>query len=155
MKTQDGWEGEGVPAGDRRGIRRRQQLQRVVDSGEDPADRGAKGTDGGNSDDGDQGITDVVRGEDLADNTPRQIALQRALGLATPVYFHTPLVMGENGEKLSKQNGAKALTLDNPAQVMNALNQAAITLGLQTQPGEDLPAALAAWVRHWQTLTPA
>ena len=106
-------------------------------------------------DDGWQGITHVVRGADLADNTPRQIALQRALGLATPVYFHTPLVMGENGEKLSKQNGAKALTLDNPAQVMNALNQAAITLGLQTQPGEDLPAALAAWVRHWQTLTPA
>ena len=103
-------------------------------------------------DDGLQGITHVVRGEDLADNTPRQIALQRALGLATPVYLHTPLVMGENGEKLSKQNGAKALALESPLQVMQALNHAAMTLGLETQPGTDAPSALAAWVRQWPTV---
>ena len=60
-------------------------------------------------DDAEQGITDVVRGEDLADNTPRQILLQRALGLPTPRYLHTPLVLGADGEKLSKQNGALAL----------------------------------------------
>ncbi|HEY1394143.1 MAG TPA: tRNA glutamyl-Q(34) synthetase GluQRS, partial [Methylibium sp.] len=45
-------------------------------------------------DDAEQGITDVVRGEDLADNTPRQIHLQRCLGLPTPRYMHTPLVLG-------------------------------------------------------------
>ena len=48
----------------------------------------------------------MVRGEDLADNTARQILLQRALGLPTPSYLHTPLVLGADGEKLSKQNGA-------------------------------------------------
>ena len=58
-------------------------------------------------DDAEQGITHVVRGQDLADNTPRQMALQQALGLATALYMHTPLVLGEDGEKLSKQNGAQ------------------------------------------------
>jgi glutamyl-Q tRNA(Asp) synthetase len=67
-------------------------------------------------DDAEQGITDIVRGEDLADNTPRQIALQRALGLPTPRYLHTPLVMAADGHKLSKQNGAAALDLRNPAE---------------------------------------
>jgi hypothetical protein len=62
-------------------------------------------------DDAAQGITDVVRGEDLADNTPRQILLQRALGLPTPRYLHTPLVLAADGHKLSKQNGAAALDL--------------------------------------------
>jgi glutamyl-Q tRNA(Asp) synthetase len=66
-------------------------------------------------DDAEQGITDVVRGEDLADNTPRQIALQRALGLPTPRYLHTPLVMAADGHKLSKQNGATAIDLTDPA----------------------------------------
>ncbi|MDB5932066.1 MAG: Glutamate--tRNA ligase, partial [Polaromonas sp.] len=56
-------------------------------------------------DDAAQGITDIVRGQDLADNTARQILLQRALGLPVPRYLHTPLVLGANGEKLSKQNG--------------------------------------------------
>lgn len=65
-------------------------------------------------DDADQGVTDVVRGEDLLDNTARQIVLQRALGLSTPSYLHLPLVLGANGEKLSKQNGAKALDLNDP-----------------------------------------
>ncbi len=65
-------------------------------------------------DDAEQGITDIVRGADLCDNTPRQIWLQRALGLPTPRYLHTPLVLGPNGEKLSKQNGAAALVLDQP-----------------------------------------
>ena len=78
-------------------------------------------------DDAAQGVSDVVRGEDLADNTARQILLQRALGLPTPRYLHTPLVLGANGEKLSKQNGAQALDLSNPLQ---AVNQAARVLGL-------------------------
>ena len=55
-------------------------------------------------DDAAQDITHIVRGEDLADNTPRQILLQKALGLPTPDYQQTPLVLDVNGEKLSKQN---------------------------------------------------
>lgn len=73
-------------------------------------------------DDAAQSVTHIVRGEDLADNTPRQILLQKALGLPTPAYLHTPLVLDVNGEKLSKQNGAAAVDLSNP---LMALNQAA------------------------------
>jgi glutamyl-Q tRNA(Asp) synthetase len=96
-------------------------------------------------DDAAQGITDIVRGEDLADNTARQILLQRALDLPTPRYLHTPLVRGANGEKLSKQNGAVALDLSDP---LATLNQAAEVLGLAPQPG-PLPDALAAWALQW------
>jgi glutamyl-Q tRNA(Asp) synthetase len=96
-------------------------------------------------DDAAQGITDVVRGEDLADNTARQILLQRALGLPTPRYLHTPLVLGANGEKLSKQNGAQALLLTNP---LAALNAAADCLGLQAA-SETLTEALTQWAQQW------
>ena len=82
-------------------------------------------------DDAEQGITHVVRGQDLADNTARQMVLQRALGLPTPQYLHTPLVLGADGDKLSKQNGAMALDLSDPRA---ALTQAAQVLGLPTQP---------------------
>ena len=98
-------------------------------------------------DDAAQGITDVVRGEDLADNTARQIVLQQALGLPSPRYLHTPLVLGTNGEKLSKQNGAAPLDLSNP---LAALNSAAQCLGLpQHPPGTRLQDALQAWVVAW------
>jgi glutamyl-Q tRNA(Asp) synthetase len=83
-------------------------------------------------DDAEQGITDVVRGEDLADNTARQILLQRALGLPTPTYLHTPLVRAADGQKLSKQNGATALDTSRP---LAALAQAARHLGLPDPPG--------------------
>ncbi len=75
-------------------------------------------------DDAEQGITHIVRGADLTDNTARQIVLQHALGLPTPSYMHTPLVLGENGEKLSKQNGAEALDLSDPLQALNRAAQA-------------------------------
>lgn len=101
-------------------------------------------------DDAEQGISDVVRGADLADNTPRQILLQRALGLAPPRYLHTPLVLGPNGEKLSKQNGAQPLHLADP---LAALNTAAAVLGLPPQPG-PLAGALAAWVCAWRVRWP-
>jgi glutamyl-Q tRNA(Asp) synthetase len=65
-------------------------------------------------DDGEQRITDVVRGADLLDNTPRQFWLQQALGLPTPRYLHVPVVTNAAGEKLSKQTGAAALDLANP-----------------------------------------
>jgi glutamyl-Q tRNA(Asp) synthetase len=83
-------------------------------------------------DDAEQGITDVVRGEDLADNTARQMLLQRALGLPTPTYLHTPLVRAADGQKLSKQNGATALDTSRP---LAALAQAARHLGLPDPPG--------------------
>ncbi|MBC5766436.1 tRNA glutamyl-Q(34) synthetase GluQRS [Ramlibacter albus] len=97
-------------------------------------------------DDADQGITHIVRGEDLADNTARQVLLQRALGFATPSYLHTPLVLGANGEKLSKQNGAQALDLSDP---VAALRGAAQVLGLSVPAAASvddwLRGAVAAW----------
>lgn len=103
-------------------------------------------------DDAAQGITHVVRGEDLTDNTARQIVLQRALGLTTPDYLHTPLVLGENGEKLSKQNGACALDVSDPLATLNA---AAVTLGLPIAHTDNLHQALQMWteVCHKSWLT--
>ena len=97
-------------------------------------------------DDAEQGITHVVRGQDLADNTARQMVLQRALGLPTPQYLHTPLVLGTDGDKLSKQNGAMALDLSDP---LAALTQAAQVLGLPAQPTlhQLLTQAQADWRR--------
>ena len=92
-------------------------------------------------DDAAQGVSHVVRGQDLADNSARQIQLQRALGLSTPQYLHTPLVLGANGEKLSKQNGAEALDLSEP---LKALNAAARLLGLDAQASLATDA-----LRHW------
>jgi glutamyl-Q tRNA(Asp) synthetase len=98
-------------------------------------------------DDAEQGITHVVRGEDLADNTPRQIHLQHLLGLPTPAYLHTPLVLAADGQKLSKQNGAQALDLADP---MAALRLAARALGLPADlPGATVPELLAAATRAW------
>ncbi len=61
-------------------------------------------------DDADEGVTHVIRGEDHISNTPRQILIQRALGFPTPVYAHLPLILGSDRAKLSKREGAKALT---------------------------------------------
>jgi glutamyl-Q tRNA(Asp) synthetase len=99
-------------------------------------------------DDAAQGISHIVRGQDLADNTPRQILLQQALGLPTPLYHHTLLVLGDNGEKLSKQNGATPLDLRDPC---GLLNRAAACLGLPEAAG-SVDECLQTWVRVW---TPA
>jgi glutamyl-Q tRNA(Asp) synthetase len=97
-------------------------------------------------DDAAQGITDVVRGADLADNTPRQIVLQRALGVPTPRHLHTPLVLAADGQKLSKQTGARALDLADP---VAALAAAGAVLGLPPlaapTPAEWLALAVPAW----------
>ena len=74
-------------------------------------------------DDAAQGITHIVRGRDLADNTARQILLQRALDLPQPQYLHTALVLAENGEKLSKQNGAQPLDTTQPIRLLQAAGQ--------------------------------
>ncbi len=99
-------------------------------------------------DDALQGITHVVRGADLLDNTPRQIALQQALKYPTPQYLHTPLVMADDGEKLSKQNGAEALDVTNPLKTLSA---AAISLGLLAQTG-SIDTALANWTASWKLI---
>ena len=79
-------------------------------------------------DDAEQGITDVVRGADLLDSTPRQIYLQRLLGLPTPRYLHLPAAVNAAGEKLSKQTRAAPVDERDPvpvlAQVMDFLGQA-------------------------------
>lgn len=97
-------------------------------------------------DDAAQGISDVVRGEDLADNTARQIALQRALGLPTPRYLHTPLVRAADGHKLSKQNGAVPLDLSEPRA---ALAAAGAVLGLRVDAAGSVADWLAAAVPAW------
>ena len=105
-------------------------------------------------DDASQHISHVVRGEDLTDNTARQCLLQEALGLQHPHYLHTPLVLGINGEKLSKQNAAKALDLSSPKAIGLAMQTAASALGLSTpkQAVDDdagLQATLATWTQDW------
>lgn len=99
-------------------------------------------------DDALQDITHVVRGEDLTDNTPRQLLLQHALGLPHPTYMHTPLVRMPDGEKLSKQHGAPPLDVSCPLQ---ALSAAAICLELPAVcPETTMTDALAQWVNIWQ-----
>ncbi len=74
-------------------------------------------------DDADQGITEIVRGCDLLDNTQRQIYLQRILGYPTPDYVHLPVVTTDNGDKLSKYTGALAIDISRPAEALvRALN---------------------------------
>jgi glutamyl-Q tRNA(Asp) synthetase len=97
------------------------------------------------ADDAAQGITHIVRGEDLADNTARQILLQRALGYPTPQYLHTPLALAADGLKLSKQNGAAPLDLSQP---VVALNAAAQCLGLAPATGA-VRQALQGWTQAW------
>jgi glutamyl-Q tRNA(Asp) synthetase len=105
-------------------------------------------------DDAEQQISDIVRGEDLADNTARQVLLQRALGLPTPSYLHTPLVRGPDGEKLSKQNGATAVDTATPAAALAALDAAAHVLGLPPAAAGAVSHAdaLAPWVAAWAAL---
>jgi glutamyl-Q tRNA(Asp) synthetase len=102
-------------------------------------------------DDAAQRITDIVRGADLLDNTPRQIVLQQALGLPTPRYLHVPLVVNERGEKLSKQTGARAL---DRADALAELERAAQYLGLPrigaSTAANFLRSATVAWTDHWR-----
>ena len=101
-------------------------------------------------DDAEQGVTDVVRGADLLDNTPRQIVLQRALGLPTPRYLHVPVVTNARGEKLSKQTGAPALDAEAP---LAALERAWRHLGFERLGADDLAAfhqhAVEQWRARW------
>ncbi len=97
-------------------------------------------------DDHDSGITHVVRGEDLLDNTPRQRVLQRLLGWQHPAMLHLPLVLAGDGQKLSKQTGATAIDTRHAAAVLRAAWQAlgGETIEAGTAAGV-LDQALAAW----------
>ena len=101
-------------------------------------------------DDADQGVTHVVRGGDMTESTPRQIHLQRALGVATPHYLHTPVVMADDGEKLSKQNGAAAIDVSQP---LAALREAGAVLGVNAS-GSTVADWLAGAVQAWAALYP-
>jgi glutamyl-Q tRNA(Asp) synthetase len=109
-------------------------------------------------DDAAQGITDIVRGADLLDSTPRQIHLQRLLGVATPRYAHLPVAVNPRGEKLSKQTRARAIDTQQPlreiVRALRFLGQPVPEAGLATGASGDtgLQAvwawAIARWDRH-------
>lgn len=96
-------------------------------------------------DDAAQGVTQVVRGADLLESTPRQIALQHALGYPTPEYIHLPLVLGPDGKKLGKRDGALPLPSLDEAHVRETLRDALRFLGVEVDvatPPEMLQQAI-------------
>lgn len=100
-------------------------------------------------DDADQGITEVVRGADLLDSTPRQILLQQRLGLPTPRYVHLPLVLGADGRKLSKSEAALPVDAETPLPAMRAawqaLGQGPEAVAAAATPAAFLQRALSAF----------
>ena len=99
------------------------------------------------ADDAEQGITHIVRGQDLLVSTPRQIYLQQCLGANTPHYAHLPLLVNSQGQKWSKQTLAPALDLNRREAL---LRQVMRYLNLPYAPEVDRPEELLAWaVLHW------
>ncbi len=95
-------------------------------------------------DDAWSGVTQITRGSDLLESTPRQIHLQRLLGLATPRYAHLPVVLDARGDKLSKQTCAPAVEAASAARV---LFHALAFLGLAPPP--DLRGGAARELLEW------
>lgn len=99
------------------------------------------------ADDAEQGVTHIVRGQDLLVSTPRQIYLQQCLDVPTPQYAHLPLLTNTQGQKWSKQTLAPALDLNRREQL---LRQVFRYLNLPEAPETDRPAELLDWaVAHW------
>lgn len=95
-------------------------------------------------DDGYQQITDVIRGSDLLDSTPRQLFAMRQLGQRWPAYGHIPVALDQNGQKLSKQNRAPILAATAPrSNIFYALEW------LRQSPPEELRSAPLAELLHW------
>jgi glutamyl-Q tRNA(Asp) synthetase len=106
-------------------------------------------------DDAEQGVTDVVRGADLLDSTPRQIYLQRLLHVPTPRYLHVPVVRNASGEKLSKQTGAMAVKAYDSTAAIRALMDAAGALGLDVGTPVTLDAFWRSAIPAWAALLDA
>ena len=98
-----------------------------------------------------QGITHIIRGEDLLSNTSRQIHLQQCLGYQTPSYLHLSLVTNAAGEKLSKQTKATAVDITHSESIRESLCHAANHLGLQNDP---IRGSISQWlnrkVQEWR-----
>ena len=95
-------------------------------------------------DDAVQGVTEIVRGIDIMDSTPRQIWLQRLLGYPTPDYVHIPVITHADGDKLSKLTGAPGIPVD---EVRPTLARA--LAALQQRPPDDLAAARLEDIWDW------
>jgi glutamyl-Q tRNA(Asp) synthetase len=101
-------------------------------------------------DDAAQGVTEVLRGADLLDSTARQIVLQRALALPTPAYAHIPVLLGDDGQKLSKQTFAAPVDACDP---VPALRHALALLDVPAAAlpaGGNVPALLEAAIPHFR-----
>ena len=97
-------------------------------------------------DDAAQGVTDVVRGADLAGSTARQVVLAGALGVPSPRWLHVPVVSGADGDKLSKQNGAAAIDAARPLPVLDAAMR---HLGFEPPAVRQREAWLTQAVQRW------
>lgn len=95
-------------------------------------------------DDAEQNITEVVRGLDLLESTPRQVYLQRELGLATPDYLHLPVAIDNSGKKISKSDNAQSITANN---TISTLFNALTFLGLN--PPEQLMQTDVESILNW------
>ena len=100
-------------------------------------------------DDALQGVTDIVRGTDLLDSTPAHLHLQQALSLPSPVYWHLPVVVNAQGQKLSKQTGAAPVGSDASAVAIKAL--ARLGLEVPEKARGEPPRVLWRWAEAvWQ-----
>ncbi len=91
-----------------------------------------------------QGVTEIVRGIDIMDSTPRQIWLQQLLGFNTPAYVHVPVITHPDGDKLSKATGAPGVSLDAPGPTLFKALEA-----LQQRPPNDLLEAGVGDIWNW------
>jgi len=99
-------------------------------------------------DDAELGVTDIVRGADLLDSTPRQVHLQRLLGMLTPRYLHLPVLLDASGEKLSKQTLAQPVS---PTDAGALLDPLLVLLGQPTSSPSSLSSRLQRAADIWQT----
>ena len=97
-------------------------------------------------DDAEQGVTQVVRGADLLPSTARQIALSQALDLPRPAYAHLPVVVGPDGKKLGKRDGALPLDTLDENRVRATLRTALSLLG--QDPPDGTPREILASALH-------
>jgi glutamyl-Q tRNA(Asp) synthetase len=94
-------------------------------------------------DDAEQGVTTIVRGVDLLESTAAHIHLQRALGLATPLYYHLPVVVNEQHQKLSKQTGAQPVVAGERGLAARVLEL--LGLGVPTELMDERPRVIWQW----------